>query len=1680
MGAGSENIGSGGMAAQTGIGYQNRVAAWTCVRILAERDVTPLWRLKTDVTFDYIRCETEQPVDDILVGTSEGGHAFINVKHTVMKSKAPNSALSSAINQFVRQFISHRGQTAGRHPWEHELDQNEDRLVLVTSPKSSFAIKTHLPRVLMRLRALPLHGGADAAATTRQEKEALAVVREHVARAWRDSAGCDITEEDELRLLKLIWVETLDVEEDAAGEREAKDVLRAVVVEDPKQADAAWDVLVAACAGYASRQGGADRSSLQQHLLKAGIRVKAPSSYREDIAQLRRHSVQTLRALQELSTIRVGEREVKIQRPSTQALRSAVEQTSVVVVGDPGAGKSGALHDLVDALFRENRDVVFIAVNRLEARSLSALRQELNLEHDVFEVLKNWPGEGPAFLVVDALDAARSDASAQTFYDLISLALQLPERWHVIASIRKFDLRNHTRLRHLFEGRPPTEYSTAEFNNLIHFKVPLLSPEEQLQISPQSPELANLYLHAGESLRSLLLVPFNLRLAGELLGSGVAVESLTPIQTQIELLDRYWQERVIRADYEGDARQAVLLRVVEAMVNARALRVSRRDVTTDSGVSKVLNQMLSSHVLIEWEAKAGAVIDPSVLTFAHHVLFDYAAARLLFRGTTESLTRTLESDVNLVLAVRPSIVMHFQHLWLLDRELFWDTYLLLIRSEQIPEIGKLVGASVAVEFMREVEDFAPLFRVLSSQNVRQRESGEKAFRHVAGALVMLATSESITSVLGGAAPPWLALLDRCAAPISAILAYSVRPVLWTICARSELFTDQQRHHAGNIARRLFEFGLAQEPRDTSLVIAGMETVCRTFESDPAASAALLRRCLEPQHVLTYGHEELFRLAQEVERLIPHDPELVEEMFNAAFTHYDPSDEKTWAMASRILPMTSTRRQDFDMARFSFAQKYKQFLEAAPIRATRVLINAMNTYVAERYERRYLRLKGLYGEGGGEEHGPDEEKFEFAGRDAFIRPDYSGVWDNGGSRHEDEPLKMLDIFQSYIERISADDGRAGERSELLDLIARENRNAVFWRLLLEVGTKHLDTLGREIYSLAWATPILVSYDTTRVVGDFIKAIFVTLPAEERRRIEQAIVAIPEAFDAEQLEGAERTRDRLLGCLTTDALVTGEAKAILSRLEAEKKVPPNERLNRSGGVVSRAYTDEDYLKDQGVPVDEEQNRRILNLSQPAKAFAAKYQNTTPTSEEVAAIIPHLRSLHLALTAPEADSVHELQSDKGWGDLADACASVVKLEEWACGSEDGEFVKAVLLEASRHPEPEPRPESYEHFDSHPSWGPAARIDAAEGLILLASHQSCVDDELLAAVERLALRDEVPAVRFQIAIRLNTLYRTAPDLMWRLLDTMSREEERRGILRFLLNGPLRTLAAYHPDRITGLTRNIFERTGEGAQEVRRRCAAIFAGLYLWQGHAPCGDFVNRIADDPVAYTDEALEIIHDQRSCLNLGLGETSKPEHEAVRIGSFRLVERILKSARERLNVLENEYGNLPFSAWPEGEQETARRLTRLAESVGMQIYFASGAYSRDNRGDDEEKIPMGAEARSRFLKDANGILHLLSEFNHASLTHHMLQTLEFLIPYDPGNVFLLIGKVMKSGERGGYQYESLAVDLIVKLVKRFIAEYRYVLRDSEECRRVLIEILDVFVEAGWPSARRLTYRIEEIFR
>jgi hypothetical protein len=1658
---------AGGAATQAGTDYQNRVAAWIAVRILAEKDASPPWDLPSHVTLEFIRCETEQPVDDLLVGTSSNGHIFIQAKHALSLETSESSDLASSIDQCVRQFIAYRAMAQGKRPWERPLDGERDRLILVTGLGSSAPVRQALPTILKRLSSLAPGQVIDDAATNEQERHSLHVLRSHITRSWRSAMGTDPADDIIRELLCLIQVQTLDVDEGGSNEREAKDLLRSSVLQDPTQADSAWHVLVQACAGYATARGGADRSILQQSLFSAGIALKAPPSYRDDIERLRSLALYTAEAVSDLSKIRIGSSELKISRRSTLALHNAAEAGSLIVVGEPGAGKSGALHDLVEIL-HEKRDVIFFAVDRLEAISLPALRNEVGLTHNLDEILKHWPGKEPGFLIIDALDAARSEASACTFREMISMALKLQDRWKVIASIRKFDLRYSPQLHQFFPGQPPTEFFDKEFVNVRHLNVPLLSDDELEQIPLQSQALAELIQRADSPLLELLRVPFNLRLMGDLVGSGVAVESLTPIRTQIELLDRYWQERVIRSDSQADARELVLRRAAEKMVEARALHVNRADVATDPAASPALTAILSSHVLTEWQSSPETTPDRYVLTFAHHVLFDYAVARLLLRGIPENIILRLENDPELVLAIRPSLVLHFQYLWSRShtRALFWKMVLQVMRSGSIPEVGKLIGPSVAAEQMTQLPDYESILRAMDDADPTIREAAEEALRHVVGAIVA-APPNPKRPLVGVGAGPWCELLEGMSRSTRVPIAYTVRLLLTTMCDRPDEFTPSQRDLAGRTARRLLEFAWQKQPRDGWLVIHALQAVCRTFDSDVPASANLLRRCIQPVQLTNYGYEELPWLVGEVERLIPSDARLVEDIYKTAFTYHEKRrDLETQMGSGRILSLTSNAQQDYEGARYDLAEKYPEFLRVAPGYASRALIAVLDAYVSDQHTHSGEIV---------------EKTFDFDGKEARIRADYSAVWDDRESYRDDEPLRMLSAFDEYFRLLGKNAERTDEQRQLLDLIVTENRLAVLWRRLLACGTALPDTLGREIRFLAWALPILTSYDTTTEAGNFIKAVFSVLDPSDRARIERAILSIPESVDQRHRETGEETRDRLLGCLPSHSVVTVEAKRFLHELAAHSGTPPNERPDPIAGWT-RSYGEEEYLADEGVPVKSEPNRRIQALERPLKEFTKKIANSSPTADEIESILPAIRALHSALITATADGVHSKQCDYAWDCLAEVCQLVSKVDALSCEDEVGALARAVLLEAAKHPEPVYQPEYDVQFDKHPSWGrPAARIAAAAGLTWIARHPSCVDTAVLETIQQLS-SDKVPAVRFQVATRLWALYRTAPDHMWSILERFCQEEPSRGVLQGLLADPLNVLAGHHADRVVILVKTLFGRIidGAGAKDVRCTCASIFTGLYVWQNHQECQEIVFSIADHPSEHDDEAHRIVASLRKPLMHSPVEPSDPQQDEVRLRAFALMQRILRSTITAFHMMEASRQGIQFESWTKEEQEQVRNLARLLNAIGREIYVASGASSNRRDGGDLNEAMMSVEEKQHFLREAGPIIDDLSDLSFPNLVHHLVQTLDFLAVADPESVFLRLGRIMRAGKAGGYQYDSLGADLIVRLMERYLAEHRFVLRANLECRRVLLEILDTFVQAGWPSARRLTYRMEEIFR
>jgi hypothetical protein len=680
--------------------------------------------------------------------------------------------------------------------------------------------------------------------------------------------------------------------------------------------------------------------------------------------------------------------------------------------------------------------------------------------------------------------------------------------------------------------------------------------------------------------------------------------------------------------------------------------------------------------------------------------------------------------------------------------------------------------------------------------------------------------------------------------------------------------------------------------------------------------------------------------------------------------------------------------------------------------------------------------------------------------------------------------MIDAFARYVETLAKeDDADSGARELLLKDVVAENHLAALWRRILLVGASHPLTLGKEILPLGYAPAVLTNFDTSVAAGEYLKAVFPGLSAADRGRIERALLSIPDSFEPGQREKGERTRNRLLGCLRESDLVSDRAKGILRGLQKNDAVPRNEPAIRFGGVTSSRYTEEEYLADEGVPVNAEPNRTIRGLADPAQQFARRYENSTPPSEEIAAILPALESLRQALSRSEAEGVHQKQSDHAWGHLAEACSCVAKAE-MSCGDGAiGVFTRDVLLEASLHPDPIARPELNWQFDEHPSWGkPSVRIAAAEGLILMARHGGCADTAVQHAIESLSV-DPVPAVRFQIAERVNALYNTAPELMWTILNRMSEEEESRGVLQGLLVGPISRLAGgEHQERVIALVKSILARVsmGPGSSRVRSLCIGILAELYIWRGNATCRDVVLSITNNPVSHADEAHSILVHLREPLTHGPVTPNDPKQDEVRVRARDSFLALLRSGKRVFSKLDASHTGVPFDQWSERDLEETRLVARILDSIGMEIFHASGAYGKTGRETSGIRESETRALAERFYRETGPILDELSDVGIPSLVHHLLQTLEFLAPIDPAGVFVRIGTIVEAGHKGGYEYESLASDLIVRLVECYLAEYPELLREDENCRRTLLAILDRFVVAGWPSARRLTYRLDEIFR
>lgn len=1524
---------AGGSAGAGGYDYQHRVAAWAAVQIIAGEGAsgTQLW-LSPLVRLD---CETGDPVDDIRLTPAAGPMVCVQAKRGIQLGRAPGSEFARTVADFVH----------------HHLDRPHELLVLVVGPTASARVRDDLARFLGAVRAAPQGRLLEEATLPVGVMKAGDVLRDHVEAAWIIFTGHSPSEEELRAFLTQLWVWGLDVEADGAAEREALFVLRSQILADPTAGDAAWTALIEACAGLAKERRGADRAALRKQLESVGLSVGSGVEYHADLRRLEGLSASNLQRLEPLVTLPLPSGEVQLDRPLFDLLLRRAKEGHLLVIGEPGAGKTVALHHLARRLEREGTRALFMAVGSVAASSLGELRQELGLRHEFLDSLTEAGVEG-GVLIIDALDAARTERHAQMWRDLIADMVQGEGRWSVVASVRKWDLRHDPHLRALLAAdvaEPRGGPVDPEFASVSHVNVPPLDEQDLTGLAAGAPALAELLAHAGDPLRELLRNLFNLRLAAELLRAGSRPAELGPLRTRVQLLDRYWAARVVGAT-GAIGRQEVLRRSCEAMLSRRALQFPRSAVLTgDVGAEAALRQLLTDQILLEHAAVPG--LPSQALRFAHHVLSDYAVAVVLGEDLT-GLMQRLRSDPDVTLFARPSLDLLLEKLWA-DRRQFWELGVQVAADPDLPYLARIPFAEVAARRANRIEDLEPLLAVIWSPPTQ--EVAVSLMGHVAAAVSLERRTNSSQP-----RHPWSALAERLAERPE-VTEFPLRGLLEDLVRYGPVLSGDELQSCGVAARRLLHYAWERHPRDSITVRFALEAVVATAASDPVATEALLRRAIDADHVRAWGHDELRWLCADPGVIAQELPGFVEDLYVATISHKEESTESTAMLASRIFGLSSNRRQDFELAQWQLVEGFKAFLGTAPRHAVR----ALERLVAP----------------------PSSSTPPIVSTVSGQRISITTREQRSSRRHlNSSPGRGVDdLLGAFQEHLVATAEKA-EGHQLLEVLVSEVESSAVWARVLAAGAQAPARLGSHLGDLCRDPGVLRSVELGGPAGQLLAALHRGAAPAERTALEHVVLALlpAEADDRspKRYAAEERFRRVLLG-LDRDLIVLPELVAA-----ADGARPDPSSVDE--GHFTRTWSGRAAVLPPDLP---EEGRDLWAHVERLRTFVHGHLNDAPTDGEVADV---RRSATVVANAIDDGSASRLlgqwEAEQATEILAETCECWTRAAEHV-SSEPIALARRVLLEASRHPRPEPEPEDDQRAWNAVRSGP--RAHAARGLIQLAASTSPADEEVLAAVERLA-RDPVLFVRSNVHTALPVLLQRQPDTFRRVLRDGADQETADHVVGLLAGLCLTLHSTDSVGAVDVLSRLVAKVAPSDERESAfERCMEVAAWLWVWTGEPRAQQLLDSLRYPSHRLAEPVTALLHEIRT------GGAFVCNDDEVRGRSLGLCAALADTALAYLEGIKD-------GAREANDATVARWVCAFAvvKAVADQLYFASGAFDEKRRNGGHATGGF-TPTQVRFWAEAQAVLKLVAAAPVAAATHHLVETAEFFVDLDPKGVLLLGG-------------------------------------------------------------------------
>lgn len=607
----------GGDATFAGINFQARVAAYFATHLLAGH-VPSFLDLGHGEKLTSIQLESTEPVDDILLQTSFQRRCLVNVKTTVYVSDSPKSQMASITDQIVRQWIHNRLVHAPESTWKASTN-NADRIAIVVGPQRSAKFARLLSHSLSVARGALSLDHVTNSISGKQKMQFWRVFLTMIKTATLKHLQAHLPDEEIMALLRTVRVKRLDPDDEVNHQYQA---LESAVLKNQIDAPHALNRIRLYCAELGEKRGITNLDDLRSVLLKHRILLRDVAAYDADINRLRAATQTELKDLKERCQIAVpsnsGIKTIMIKRPVTEVIVEHCRTTSLLLTGFPGSGKSGLIYGVAERLTEIGHPVVVIAVDKHIVPTKKQLSDDLGLENDLVDVLRNWKSQHQGVIFIDALDANRTGSSEHMYRQVISEIMKSIGGWNVVASIREFDLRYGIAYRELFKCNATTiQCSREQFQFVSHVWVDQLTSDELHCVWRESHVLHAAYIDASEPLKELLHTPFNLFLLADILSLNHELPPSITVQT--DLLDTYWEHRVTNSATGALPRQSCIRALTKMMLSQHQFQVQ----ILDSNLPLRELTSLAQEGVLKLDTQGHQV------AFSHHILFDYSVGTWL-------------------------------------------------------------------------------------------------------------------------------------------------------------------------------------------------------------------------------------------------------------------------------------------------------------------------------------------------------------------------------------------------------------------------------------------------------------------------------------------------------------------------------------------------------------------------------------------------------------------------------------------------------------------------------------------------------------------------------------------------------------------------------------------------------------------------------------------------------------------------------------------------------------------------------------------------------------------------------------------------------------------------------------------------------------------------------------------